>query len=63
LKEIGYSDQQITQIDVDASSQTVKQAIAAQRTTVEQKIKTVKIPTIIFGGHRYERVIDAKQLK
>lgn len=63
LKEIGYSDQQITQIDAAASSQTVKQAIADQRATVEQKIKTVKIPTIIFGGHRFERVIDAKQLK
>jgi hypothetical protein len=63
LKEIGYSDQQIAQIATDSGSPAVQQAIATQRSIVEKKIQTVKIPTIIFGGHRFERVIDASQLK
>lgn len=63
LKEkIGYNDEQIKQISQLANSEEIKAEIKNQREIVEQKIKTIRIPTIIFGGRRFDRVIDSEKL-
>lgn len=62
LKEFGYSNEQIKEINDLANSDFVKGAIAENSKIVEEKIKTVKIPTIIFDGRRYDRVVDVETL-
>ena len=63
LQEIGYSDEQIAQIEQTAKTDKVKEKIKTQIETVEDKIRTIKIPTIIFDGRRYDRVIGPEKLK
>lgn len=52
LQDIGYSSEQIAQIDKDANSPKVSEIIKNNQDIVNNEVKTVKIPTIIFGGHR-----------
>jgi hypothetical protein len=63
LGQIGYSDQQVQSIVFATKSQAVKSAIAQDRQTVEQQIKTVKIPTLLLGSRRYDGVVDTKALQ
>lgn len=63
MKEFGYSDEQIAAIDTKAHSQEVKDLIAKNAKMVEQDIKTVKIPTIIFDGQRHDGVVEAAKLR
>jgi hypothetical protein len=63
LGDIGYSKDQIAQIDTDAYSQKVKDIINQNYQTVEKRIDTVKIPTIIFGGQRHDGLVDTPSLK
>lgn len=63
LKEIGYTDTQISQIKIIANSQEVVDAINQSYSIVEKDIDTVKIPTIIFNGVRHDGLIDASSLK
>ena len=64
LKEkIGYNDDQIGKIKVLVDSPEVQKDLQIQKEIVEQKVKTIRIPTIIFGGRRYDRVIDSDKLK
>jgi len=62
LSNIGYIAEQITKIDEDATSQKVKDIINNNYNIVENKVKTVKIPTIIFNGQRHDGLIDSKNL-
>jgi len=63
LKEFGYTDEQIALIKSLAESSTVKETIKSNRDLVENKIQTIKIPTIIFNGVRHDRVVDVEGLK
>jgi len=63
LAEIGYSDKQISQIEVKANSQEVIDIINQNYSIVEKDIDTVKIPTIIFGGKRHDGLVDTTSLK
>lgn len=63
LEEIGYSPEQITKIVAEAGSDAVSARLAEQTRVVEDQIKTIKIPTIIFDGNRYDRVIGPDKLK
>jgi len=63
LKEIGYSDAENDRIAVLASSQEVKDSLDAQREIVEKRIRTIKIPTLLFGGRRFDRVVSAEKLQ
>lgn len=63
LKEFGYTDNQIVAIEVKAESSQVKESLANQSNIVRNKLKTIKIPTIVFDGKRYDRVIDSDTLK
>lgn len=62
-RDFGYSDAQIEQLRVLAASPEIGARLSAQKAVVEQKIRTVKIPTIFFGGRRYDRVLSADRLK
>jgi len=63
LIDIGYTQPQINQIDKDANSKKVSDIITKNQNTVNSDIKTVKIPTIIFGGQRRDGLIDVNSLK
>lgn len=63
LKDIGYSSKQIKQIDVDANSQKAADIIKQNQDIVNSKIKTVKIPTIIFDGHRHDGLVNIQDLR
>lgn len=62
LAEIGYHDEEIAEIAELAHNDETQKALAEQRNLVENKIKTVKIPTIIFKNRRFDRVIDGNIL-
>jgi hypothetical protein len=62
LKELGYSDAEIEKITILASSEEVKNIIKKQKDIVENEIKTIKIPTIMFDGRRYDRAVGPEKL-
>jgi hypothetical protein len=62
LSNIGYSTEQIAQIDSDASSKKVANTIAANGKIVENEIKTLQIPTIIFDGRRHNGLQNVSDL-
>ena len=61
--DFGYSDEQRDQIAKLATSKEIADKIEAHKVVVEKQIRTVKIPTIIFGGRRYDRVVAPDHLK
>jgi hypothetical protein len=63
LKDIGYDDRQIKEIQDTVKSDDVKKQIEKHIKIVEDKIRTIKIPTIIFNGRRYDRVIGPEKLR
>lgn len=63
LQKIGYDGGEMWKLEELASSEEVRAGIKADAEIVEGKIHTVKIPTIMFGGRRYDRVLDAAHLR
>jgi len=63
LRDIGYTDQQVATIVQNTKSPVVIRSIARQRQTVEQQIKTVKIPTLLLGSRRFDGVASTKSLR
>jgi hypothetical protein len=63
LLEIGYTPQQVERIGTLAASDEVAHALAEQRTIVEDAVRTIKIPTLLIGGRRYDRVVDEEKLR
>jgi hypothetical protein len=63
LQEIGYSASEIERIAALAVSAEVQESLDAQRVIVEERIRTIKIPTLLFGGRRFDRVISPEKLK
>jgi len=63
LGDIGYSPEQIQAIAVSAKSQAIKDSLSAARQTVQDKIKTVKIPTLLLGNRRFDGVVDTQKLE
>jgi hypothetical protein len=62
LKEIGYNDVQLVQIDSDANSQKIANIIKQNQDIVNNKIKTVKIPTLIFKGQLHSGLVNTGDL-
>jgi len=62
LTQIGYTPEQITELKSLTQSPEIQTIITEQKQIVEQKIRTIKIPTILFDGRRYDRVIEPSQL-
>lgn len=63
LKDIGYTDDQIVLIAEAAKSDAVKDSMAQQKVLVEDRIKTVKIPTMLINGRRYDGVVSTDKLR
>ena len=63
LAEFGYTESQIQGIATDSRSAEVKAIIERNRTIVEDKIKTVKIPTIIYNDRRFDVVVSVEDLR
>jgi hypothetical protein len=61
--DFGYSPDQRDQIAGLAKSEQVAARLRAHKAIVERQIRTVKIPTILFGGRRYDRVLAPRQLQ
>ncbi len=63
LIDIGYSESQLNEIRQESNSETVKASLIRQKLIVEEQIQTIKIPTIIFDGRRYDRAVEPGKLK
>ena len=63
LEDMGYDESQIEKIQEFAQSPQVQNIIKKQNEIVEDQIRTIKIPTIMFDGRRYDRVIGEEKLK
>ena len=63
LKNIGYNENQIAKVVSDANSEKIAKIISDNQNTVENKIKTIKIPTIIFNGQLKNGLVKANDLK
>jgi len=63
LRDIGYAPSEIEQIIMLTASDNVAHSLAEQRFIVEEKIRTVKIPTLLIGERRYDRVISADAVR
>ena len=63
LDEFGLSADQIDVIVTEAGSDAVAEVIASNKTLVEEKIATVKIPTIIFDGRRHDGLVSVDGLR
>lgn len=62
LTDMGYSEEDILNIHDDIGSEEVQSSLARQREIVENRIQTIKIPTIMFDGRRYDRAIGPEKL-
>lgn len=63
LKEMGYTETQLQQLKETVRSEQVKASLERQKDIVENKIQTIKIPTIMFDGRRYDRAVGPEKLK
>ncbi len=63
LVTLGYSGTDIEKIKNMAHSSTISEQMLANKTMVEDKIRTIKIPTILLNGRRFDRVVGPDQLK
>ena len=63
LSEMGYSEEEAAIIKSTARSEKVARAIQENKRIVDERVKTVKIPTIIFDGKRHGGVLKVDQLR
>ncbi len=62
LTDIGYSEDDRYKIQQAVRSDKTQARLASQKEIVENRIKTVKIPTIMFDGRRYDRAVGPEKL-
>jgi hypothetical protein len=63
LTEIGLNEKEKIRVEEKSRSQEISDTIAAQKELVEKDIRTIKIPTIIFDGRRYDKAVAVNTLK
>jgi hypothetical protein len=63
LSEIGYSKSELKNIQQASRSKEVQSSLGQQKEIVEKKIQTIKIPTIMFDGRRYDRAVEPEKLR
>lgn len=63
LSEFGLSAEQVDLVVAEAGSDRVAAIIAGNKTLVEERIATVKIPTIIFDGRRHDGLVTVDGLR
>lgn len=52
-----------TLVEATIESAEINESLADQKNIVEQKLRTIKIPTLLIGGRRYDRVVSEGKLK
>jgi hypothetical protein len=62
LSEIGYTEGEIQEVVFRSQTEEIKQRLETHKDIVENKVQTIRIPTIIFDGRRYDRVVDQEVL-
>ncbi len=62
VSEFGLSPEQVDTVASVAASTEVAQVIAENKTLVEERIHTVKIPSIIFDGRRHDGLVSVGEL-
>lgn len=63
LRDIGYNETGISSIKLLSVSSDVEESLAHQRSIVEERIRTIKIPTLLFDGRRFDRVVSVEALR
>lgn len=63
LLEIGYSPQNVDTIFALAESTDIAENLRVQAEIVEKRIRTIKIPTLLIGGRRYDRSVSVEELE
>jgi len=63
LAEIGYLESEKLAIQQTSRSKEVESSLAEQKEIVENQIQTIKIPTIMFDGRRYDRAVEPEKLR
>lgn len=63
LLEFGYTETQVAQITEKANSSEVQARLTQNKQIVEDRIHTVKIPTIIYDGKRHDGVVKTEKLR
>jgi hypothetical protein len=63
ISQSNINNQQIEEVVTISNSQKVKDNLQIHRVIVDKKVRTVKIPTIIFDNRRYDRLLDVEFLK
>lgn len=62
-KGLGFTDQDITNIQSLTESDTIHAKLEEMQNIVEQRIHTIKIPTLLHDGRRFDRVVGVDTLK
>lgn len=57
MTQIGYTEDEIKTVAEISTSQEVKDILVKNADIVRNQVKTIRIPTIIFGGQRYDKVV------
>ncbi len=63
LRDMGYSQAQIREIASRARSSEVQHSLAEQKLIVEERVRTIRIPTFITNGRRYDRAMSVTELE
>lgn len=63
LKDLELTDGDIARIEQLRKSDEVAQRLLANRLIVEERIRTLKIPTLLFDGRRFDRLPEVHQLQ
>lgn len=63
LTEFGLTDEQLSAVKTSAASGQVAAVIARNKTIVGDRVKTLKIPTIIFDGRRHDGLVSVGTLR
>lgn len=63
LVEIGFSASEVRSISSAAHSDAVIQALERQKVIVEERVRTIRIPTLLIAGRRYDRALGVDSLK
>ena len=63
LKEIGFTDSQILLVAEKADSPVTLAQIKKEQAIVENEVRTIKIPTLLISGRRFDQVVSEEKLR
>ncbi len=63
MRDIGLTDAERMRVEAKSTAPEILESLQKQRMIVEEEIRTIKIPTIMFGGRRYDKAVDVDTLE